>query len=634
MKLIIIVIIIIVLLILMIYINYKLFGSHGSYKLMPRIQSDNDLFDMDTKDITLTFDENSKNIIYNLNNKINNSNPLTFGFNGTFADVGLKLSFKRAVENFYKNTPTPGQTIINIFNYIFDKKYLDKNAIPNELITFCMCKNDQILKMNYDESNIYDILKHQIKSIDKIETDKDNNMYLKISYKYSEIKMIENFIIGNVKKYNSVNVNSDLIGLVSIIQLLNKMTKELENKPCKITYDNLNLCVQFLQNIMKIPLISNVSNSKEYYNLLNNLSNLCQIKRKSQNQWREIKNNVDEILEKINNNFKLNITDDMRTICFNELDYGIGFNLFSGTFENVENIFTEKFDAIITFEANENYVNYHWYKSLVSDLRNILYLKQKQYENSFGTIHICYDIKKQFSLYDNLKNIKQIYNRTNKNLINDFADNVLTKYLQYLIALMKPYTCVLLLSNNTYNANKPVSIGLFDIRENFQTLIRKILQFYIKNTSELKLENITKEEYHGIFTEILGYFGISIYGRDDLKIQNCITEFNINDILIKIPDITKSILQKSKMNDNDIQTYLNLQHQIINSDEFKNLFNKYIQRYESLNFNIADNICLYDFYPESENYSDDELDIKKFNDWFKIWGNKCCEPDGIAFFKF
>lgn len=218
-----------------------------------------------------------------------------------------------------------------------------------------------------------------------------------------------------------------------------------------------------------------------------------------------------------------------------ELDYELILN----------KIDTYKYKTIISLEVNENYVNYHWYKSLISDLQNINTIKTKDIQNiKAGSFQICCNNESTslsgfYKIYPNIKN-EDI----------DKCVKFLTKPLKFMFDNLE-YSKYVICCLNDRNVN--------DLKFKFNNYV------YCKINLDFPLSKI--------FIELIDFYKNHFYNKCEIK-------NTYESIFYKLMNNTNI-----KLNDNDI----------INYSKFKNIKPKY-------EIILKNNILIYD-------YSNDDIDF-------------------------
>jgi hypothetical protein len=184
--------------------------------------------------------------------------------------------------------------------------------------------------------------------------------------------------------------------------------------------------------------------------------------------------------------------------------------------------------CLIFLEANENYYYYHWYKSYLSDISNIMMLyyclvNKYKFNDSFscGSLQYCYHIKNNnklcryyYCVDENNTTGYFTYSIYTQTLINSFYSDMVEleknikgkDYLKYTIIWSQLED----INNNTIIPIKRLHSSVIDIKynfnkshfENLQYIGKKLFDEYLKSG---KTKTTINKTYYPIFSDNLKY---------------------------------------------------------------------------------------------------------------------------------
>lgn len=528
---IIIIIIILIILTYWIYTIIKTKGGHGKYICI---------------DKTLGNDgENDIIFIHNNNNYDTIFNKKSWSFGSTSNDTIFKLLFKNWIDS--KKDKSLNAKDINIYllkflllsrfdNYTELSEKINKvwninvenlcdefknyNNFKNPLINLLSDDNKDIYKMwyivfnnTYTNGTIFE--NNDI----KITYDKNNKQLTFISKIENKSIIIDSKYISKKNKFNNKFDKQKFIKLVS---------NEIDQKINLIDVIN-----QINTNYYKKYIYDNYEDT--YRKIINNtnISSIGILK----NLYKECENNKQ-------NSTKIKF----KNICLNELSSGTGINGYDNILKGIH-MFNIDFDILITFEINESYQNYHWTKSLISDIRNMItiykyLIKDNNYKcgnKKYGSFQICCDTKnnshklysKSYCWSDELsKKLKKATVGIFKNDLNELNKYFDEFHKNINDSEVNTYT-VYILNAITEDDFKDRDCKSFEISIDG---IKELINFYITNNSNITL----KQSYSTLFAQIIKYCNFDLIYTDkkfNVISNNSFKGGNLDDIL-KIFDNT------------------------------------------------------------------------------------------------
>ena len=212
----------------------------------------------------------------------------------------------------------------------------------------------------------------------------------------------------------------------------------------------------------------------------------------------------------------------LKGICFNEISSGSGFDGFDDILKAIK-FFNLSFEKLITLEINEKYPTNHWYKSLLSDIRNMININKfviNKDSKYFGSIQFCCDNdENSYKYYSNSYCwTKELYDKIdNKEKIkgDEIEDkNFIIEHMDRFIKNLEKEKYTVYLLNTILKNKKPddFKVECFDFTIEG---IKKLIKFYSDNTFIL-----LKSSYTSVFADLLTNTNMSLKKDGDNIIIN------------------------------------------------------------------------------------------------------------------
>ena len=211
-----------------------------------------------------------------------------------------------------------------------------------------------------------------------------------------------------------------------------------------------------------------------------------------------------------------------------------------------------KKNILLTIEGNEQFLTYHWYKSLLSDMKNIYHIKENKVntEHTFGSI--------QFSYIPSM-NVKNMNNETKNSIANDLMAKIKK-------ADMKP-NMYYIYFRYLENSSEEIKFCGISLNDDLLTIYLNLFQAYGKYLEPYGNILIRSSSYSDEFIKIICLLGFRI------KITNKTysTIYYINTTSWNVENIKYNNTDNSGTSDQKNKHAINSDIDTNNNDECGNL---------------------------------------------------------------